>query len=240
SATLNQIAPFHVVEEECLRLRSAFEFHRATRVKAVGVEAQLWHLVLCAVRVESWREVVPSIECIISSEPPARCMESPRTGLEHRRHGCRRGESVLCTVVRRQLPKLSNRVDRRHDDRAGATAIGSFCSVDLEEVVRHALAVERYVLVATHRRWYLEISLQAARAWRQIDDGVEAATIRLELGNLLAGNQAADLAAFGLDHNGSGFDGDRRLGRANFETEVCSPAITHVQNESGSVGSTEA
>ncbi len=69
-ATLNQAAPFHVVEEECLWIVAGFEFHRATGIEAIGVKAQLRHLILRAVCVKSGREIVARVESIVSPKPP--------------------------------------------------------------------------------------------------------------------------------------------------------------------------
>ena len=106
--------------------------------------------------------------------------------------------------------------------------------------MRHALTIKGYILVATHRSRNLEVSLQAASSRSQVDDGVEAAPVGLELRDLFAGDDAADLAILGLDHNRSSFDRDRRLSCADFESEINAPAVTYIEHDSGRVGQTKA
>ncbi len=79
-------------------------------------------------------------------------------------------QSVLGAVVRGQLSEFGNRVNRRHHNRTGTTAIGGFRTVDHVEVVRYTLAVKRDILVATHRRRNLKVPLQAARARSEVHD----------------------------------------------------------------------
>src|SRR5256885_6088848 len=47
-----------------------------------------------------------------------------------------------------------------------------------------------------------------------------------------AGDDAADLAILGFDHNGSSFDRNRRLGCTDFQIEVDASSVSYVQNRS--------
>ena len=222
-----QAAPFHVVEEERLRIVAVFELYRAAHVEAVGVEAQLFHGLRCGV------EVVAGIERVVAIELPTRGMELFSSGLDNLGDGCGRGETVLGAVVRGHVAEFGDGVERGHDAAAAAAAIEVFAAVNELKVVASALAVDADVAVAADRGRDDEVALDARCSGGQGEQGVDATPVGGELGHLVACDDVANLAGVRLHPDGIRFDGDGFFGGAQGQGKVQAGAIADVQYHAG-------
>src|SRR5581483_1533951 len=88
--SLNQAAPFHVVEEERLRIPATVQRDRTADIESPKIETQLRDLIMGAVGVVLRIEVIACVKGIVAPKPPCRCVEVSRTGFDDCRDGCRR------------------------------------------------------------------------------------------------------------------------------------------------------
>ena len=95
----------------------------------------------------------------------------------------------------------------------------------------HTLAVKAHGRVATHRRGGLKIDLTAGSSRRQVGQGVHAAPVGGELGDLLAGDYRTDFAMLRLHPYGIGFNCNGLRRGAQLQIEVNAGAITYVQHD---------
>ena len=232
--SLNQPAPFHVVEEECLVLLRP-EINRAADVESEGVEAQFGDFLRSRV------EVVAGIERVIAQELPRAGVKLLRAGLDDSCHRGRRRQAVFRAVVRGHLPELGDGVHRGHNVGTAATAaVAALAPSSKYRLWLIAHAVETHIGVAADWRRDLEIALAAGCAGRQRNQRVHAAAVGGELAELLSGDDVADFAGVGLHGDRGGFDRDLFLGAADLELEVDTGTIADLQHDVLLLGNFEA
>src|SRR6185312_3826656 len=223
--TLNQLAPFHVVEEERLRVVAVVEFHRTADVEPIGIEAELSNF------LRSRIEVVASIKSVIAVEFPCGSVELLAAGLDNFSDGSGGRKAVLSAVVGGHVAEFSDGIERRHNAAAAAAAIKVLAAVNELHGVASALAVDADVAVAADCGRSDEVALKTGSTWRQCEQGVHAASVGGELRDLLSGDDSADFAGIRLNRDRIRFDGNFLRDRADSEGEIETVAIAYVQDD---------
>ena len=119
----------------------------------------------------------------------------------------------------------------QHVGTAAAPTVRGLATVDQPEIVTDALPVKAHVEIAAGGSRHLKIRLYAGRARTQRLKSEYAAAVRRELCDLLARDDAANLAGIGLDCDGVRLYCDGLLRAAQGEGEVHAGAITNSQDE---------
>src|SRR5215831_18264050 len=97
--------------------------------------------------------------------------------------------------------------------------------------MRDSQAVEADVVVPSNRRGRIEVRLVTGRSRSQIREGVYAASVGGQLGDLWPGHNRTDFACLCLNFGRSRLDRNRLLDRAQLHPEVQPNAITDIERD---------
>ena len=178
-------------------------------------------------------KVIVRVESVVAIEFPHSAMQALRPRLQRHHNGAARRDPIIRLVVAVQSLELRQNVRRRHHIRfASAAPVVHFPAVDHPVVVAWARSFEADALVAGLRRHAVKRRDIRRNPCSHSRQRKHVSTVDTDVGQLLPGDQVADLVCLRLQVQRIGLHRHRGRTRAQYQTHVFTDRRRHVHDDS--------